>query len=491
MPDRPERPRLPDASDRRRGWWPAAVLVTSLPLLVHLARETWTAPFPVSETVAILADAGIMADAAASPHTFPDATLAGFFDPGQRSWYRPLYWATWYAFWHTTHSLDATLLLFRLFETLVTLLLVLGFMWQLKPRTLLDWASALVAVNVLVGMPGFRDNLELPLLMTLVGMLFALAAWILLERDHRVWHAPLLVALVALAVGYKEQGLVLVPLVVAAWWAGAPGVRASTAAAVTILAGAYLAMRFSTTGAWRPFEQDVGLGFSTIAASDAAERFGAFPYWIYAYNAAATIGNILFSEPTGGTFQFLRGVVEDGPYAWEVSHVFGSTATTVLLGWWAVRTWRRDPPGQRSPESRLAVALVVAVAASGALGFNYSRDRLGGMAVVFYALASYHAVRAIGAGIAPARRARAAAGLALALLSASWQARAIGTVDSVRERALNSYRHWIADRAEIRLSHAGEERYLRIFEAMAPQGLAPVPERRARYEWLDDVIGPH
>jgi hypothetical protein len=471
--------------------WVAAVLVTTLPLLFALTRELSETPFPINETVAFLYDAKAMGDTDTSAHTLLDPTFVTFFDPSHRSWYRPLFWTTWYGFWHATHSLDTTLLLFRLLEVLTTLLLVVGFIMLLKPGTFLDYASACAAVSVLVGMPGFRENLELPLLMTLVGMLFAVIAWALLERPHRTWHGPLLVLLVVLAVGYKEQGLVLVPVIVAAWWVGAPGARRGTAAAIAILTAAYLVMRFSTAGSWRPFEQDVGLGFHTIGASDAAERFGSFPYWMYAYNVAATVANVLFSEPTDGTFRFVEGVLEDGPAPWALNHVLSSTVTTVVLVWWAVRTWRRAPPGPRAPESRLVVALVLAVAASGALGFNYSRDRLGGMAVVFYALASYYAFREMGARVRQLRGGSALVAAALALLlSTGWQLRAIGTVDSVHERAVGNHRHWIAGRKEIRLTHGEEALYMRIFEAMAPQGLAPIRERPARADWVEDLIGP-
>jgi len=43
---------------------------------------------------------------------------------------------------------------------------------------------------VLVGTPGFRDNLELPLIYTTVGMPLLLIVWILVESKHRWWHPP-------------------------------------------------------------------------------------------------------------------------------------------------------------------------------------------------------------------------------------------------------------------------------------------------------------
>jgi hypothetical protein len=168
--------------------------------------------------------------------------------------------------------------------------------------------------------------------------------------------------------------------------------------------------------------------------------------------------------------------------------VLTSTATTVLLVWWAVATWRREPSATWSPESRLIVVLVLAVAASGALGFNYSRDRLGGMAVVFYALASYYAVREAACRLGRAGLLRiVAASLPLMLLSAGWQVRAIGTVDSVQGRARRTHREWIANRHLTRIAHSGEESYLRIFAAMEPQGVAPVRGRTPEFERRADA----
>jgi hypothetical protein len=468
---------------RRQHAWLAAAAITTLPLLLLLGREMWEAPFPINETIGILQDTGVMADAADSPHSLLDPKLLSFFDPTPRSWYRPLYWVTWYAFWHITHSLDTTLLLFTLLEILTVLLLVIGFLWQARPETVMSYAAATVAVSILVGTPGLRENLEVPLPMTLVGMLFALLVWMLLERQHRWWHGPALIVLTALAVGYKEQGLVLVPVLVVAWWVGAPGVRRGTAVTIVLLTLAYLVLRFSTAGSWRPFEQDVAIGFEAISAADASQQFGAFPYWVYAYNAAATVANILFSEPTGGAFTAVKSALEGDLRPWQINHVLTSTATTALLAWWAVQTWRREASTPWSIEMRLVIALGIAIAASGALGFNYSRDRLGGMAVVFYALGSYYALRQAGLRLSQASRlTMMAAAVPLLLLSAGWQLRAIGTVDSVEARARRTHREWVANRAHEKVGHASQGDWLRILTEMEPQGVTPVTERTPEYE---------
>ena len=486
-------PPPPPPAGRRSFFWLVVTLLTILPLLFVLSRELWQSPFPINETVSLLEGSGILSDDAGSPHSLSDPRLADIYSPATRSWYRPFYWTTWYGFWHLTHSLDATLLLFRLVQVLTPILLILGMVWHLKPRALHEYAAAVIAVAVLVGTPGFRENLEVPLLMTLVGMLFAMLVWILLEREHRPWQGPAIVLLIILAVGYKEQGLVLVPIVVGAWLAGAPGVRRGTALVTIVLTLAYLAVRFETAGSWRPFEQDVGFGFRVIPIAEAAERFaGAARYGLYAYNAVATVANILFSEPTDGTFRVVQAVRESRVMPSQIINVITSTATTILLLWWGVLAWRqRGPRRPWTPEFRMLVGLVLAVGASGALGFNYSRDRLGGMAVVFYALAAYYAFRSVGLRLGDARPAKiAVVALPLLLLSTGWHMRALGSADWVEMRSRKAYREWVATRYDERKSHTDRAKWLEVFSAMEPQGVKAVPGRDPLYErWAYRLMG--
>lgn len=480
-----------DGSARRPavGVYRWAVLLTALPLLYTLSSGMWKASFPISETVSILADAGVLQDTSASSHSLRDPRLASIFNPATRSWYRPFYWMTWYGFWHATHSLEATLRLFRVLEVLTVVLLIGGFLWHLDVDSFPRYAAALLALAVLVGMPGFRENLEIPLPMTLVGMALALGVWAVLEREHRSWHGFAIVAMTAVAVGFKEQGLVLVPVVVGAWWAGAPGIRRHTALATVVLTVAYLAMRFGTAGSWSPFEQSVGLGFAQVPASDAVARFGAFPYGIYLYNASATVANVLFSEPGDGVFRYIRAGLDGRLRPWAIVEVLTSTTSSALLVWWAVRTWRRDRSVGWTRESRLLLALVLALGATGALGFNYARDRLGGMAVVFYALASYDAVAAATGSLREGGVRRFACVVALlVMLSAGWQLRAVVTADYPRLGALRSHREWIATRQHQRLAHDSGA-WQMVFAAMESQGLA-LPPRRVIPETWQRWLGP-
>ena len=457
--------------------WFAGVLGVSMPLLLALCWAMWNSPYPISETVAILEDAE------ASPNSF--------FDPRVRSWYRPLFHLTFYTFWRATGSLDSALVLFKILEVTSVGALIVLFIWQLKPRTPFEGAAATFAVAVLVGTPGFRDNLELPLLMTLVAMPLIVMVWAILEREHRAWHAPALVGLLLLAVGFKEQGLVIAPLVVVAWWAGAPGARRSTAATVAVVTVLYLAMRFSIKGSWKPFEQGVGLGFDVISSSDAIARFGDSPWAIYAYNAVSTVANILFSEPSAGRFRVVFDLTQGQVEPWEVNHVLSSIALTALIAWWGGRVWKRNAGGPWSLEMRVFAATVVTLAASGALGFNYARDRLGGMAVVFYAMAAYFAMRAAGRLAVLARPGRmAGACAALVLLAGAWQIRAIGTLEDVRVRSESTQREWLTDLQWRRVERADRPTYLRILNALVDQGLDPSLAQRTSYpDWAVALLG--
>jgi hypothetical protein len=199
-----------------------------------LCLTLWRTPFPITEAVALFEDA---ADRPPTRFLIPDTT-----------YYRPLFQMLLSVFWHSGWSLDTTLMWIRLLTIVPTLLLVILFVWQCRPRSTPEAVAAGVAVAVLIGSPGFRDNLELPLSYTIVGMAIALIVWILLNREPRTWHGPVVMALTLTAIGFKEQGLVLVPLVVAAWWTRAPSASRGLAATHVTIALAYVALRLTYRG---------------------------------------------------------------------------------------------------------------------------------------------------------------------------------------------------------------------------------------------------
>jgi hypothetical protein len=464
-----------------RGWaWSARVLLVSTPLLVPLCTAMWKTPFPIGETV------GLLEDIDGTP--FRD--VGTFFDPEGRSWYRPLFHFTLWTAWRGTDQVVRAFDQIRVLELAAVIGLVVLFVRFLRPRALVEAAAAAFALMVLIGTPGLRDNLEVPMLMTLVGMPLGLAVWMLGEHRDRWWHSAVVVVLLLVAIGYKEQGLVIAPLVVAAWWMGAPGASGRTAAATVAATVAYLALRFGHTGNWPVFEQELGLLFDELSAADAVRRFGDAPYGMYAYNALATTANLLLSEPTRGRFAITSHALEGTIAPWEVNHVLSSLAASGLFAWWGTSVVRRDwSAGAWTRESRLAVATALAIASSGALGFMYSRDRLGGMAAVFYAASLYFAARL---AAERARRARRLVPIALGLgaLALSWQLRAVGTLEETRSRSEKNQREWIISLEQLRYDFADRPRYLSILEAMVEQGRDPGAARRAPYpDWARAWLG--
>lgn len=465
-----------DGAGRRWTW---TVLLLCSPLLLALAWTTCHTPFQVTETVALLEDIRI------GKH--------GFFDPLARAWYRPLYFWTFKALWDATGSLEHMLLAFRVLEVTAPLLLVFLFIWHLKPATRLEAGAAVCATAVLMGSPGFRDNLEIPMLMTLIAMPMAMGVWMLLTREPRWWHGPLVILLTLLAIGYKEQGLAIVPVVVIAWWTRAPGGRPWLAAAITGIALAYLGFRFTHTSNWPIFEQSMGLGLRTIEVREALDRFAAFPYPMYAYNALATMLTVLAGEPTSGLFFITRDVLYHQAEAWEAVYVAGSLTLTVLIVWWSRRTWPGLGRTGWTDEGRVSLAATVALLGCGALSVKYSRDRLTGMVAMFWALAAFHAIRAAvtASAATPRPQVRRVLTVAVAILAITWQLRAVGTLEAARRQSEQFVDTWLVQTAPRLLEFHDRGVYLGIFSRMRPQGVADAAIRTTAYpEWVRHVLRP-
>lgn len=468
---------MPRVSSGGSTFWTAALVAAAAPFVVILCVVLWRTPFPVSEAVAIFEDVANRAP--------------GHIGLPETSYYRPLFYFAVSSIWYGADALETRLNGIALLQIVPIALLVLALIMHLRPRTALDAAAAGVAVAVLVGSPGFLDNLELPLSYTIVGMPLGLIVWALLNRDPRAWHAPVIVVLTLVAIGFKEQGLVLVPLAVAARWTRAPGATRGLTTALVAIGVAYIALRLSSRGVWPLFEQAVGFGFSEMEPPEATARFGAFPYGIYAYSSASTIANVLFAEPERGVFRILQAWSAGRFQLWQLIHVGTSVGLTALIAWWGVRSAAAARHLGWSRESRAFVATCVVLLACGVLSFNYSRARLGGMAVPFYAIAAYFALRAAAERALAAPRWRSvAAGLALMALAAGWHTRTLGTIQYARATAGRNHTEWLVQLPERRLEFADRPTYLRILESMVEQGAAPnVPGPTPYPEWVALTIG--
>jgi hypothetical protein len=411
--------------------WTVAVLAALTPLLALLAWTFWRMPYPINEAVAIFEDV-----ARKSPQQFLIADT---------TYYRPLYHLSVMDIWMHGGSLGARLAWIKVLHFAPMLALPLLFVWHLRPRDSRTAVAAIVAAAVLIGSPGYRDNLEIPA--RLHGSRDA-------ARDGRVDAARITGSVVAhvadhlltvIAVGFKEQGLVIVPVIVVAWWMGARGATPRLVGGVFALTLAYLAYRFHYRSHWGAFQQSMGLGFSIIEAREAVARFGAFPYGMYAYNSVSTMLNVLFEEPTAGLYFITRNLRFGGIQAWEIINLGSSALLTGIIAWAGWRVLSGRARAISPVEARAYGAMLIALLASGALSFQYSRDRLGGMAAVFYALAAYFAFlqldtwRGVGRGVL-----RWIATLALAAIAVGWVVRAYGTVEWVKRTSEMNHQGWLS-----------------------------------------------
>jgi hypothetical protein len=231
-----------------------------------------------------------------------------------------------------------------------------------------------------------------------------------------------------------------------------------------------------------------------MSAGDAEERFGQLPLLIYAYSGASTVANVLFSEPTEGVFRIVHGLTRGPLEPWHLVHLLSSLGLTALIAWWGIASLRASRNADRrwSPEARLFVAMLVVLAATGALSFNYSRDRLGGMAVPFYALAAFYAVRLSALRAGAAMTTAATVSIALLLLGTGWQLRALHTLENTRQRAVNTEREW-STHFQRRLTEFSDRAvYTLILEEMLPQGTNPAAVQRTRFpRWVVRILGEY
>jgi hypothetical protein len=470
---------IPPSEPARGHLWTLTAAAASLPLVVILCATLWVAPYPISDSI------GHFEDVVRRP-------ASSFLLPSS-AYYRPLFYITLSAIWNNAPSIADALTAIRFLHIVPILALVALLLVQVRPRSVVDAAAAMLAVAVLLGSPGFRENLELPLSYTIVGMPAVLGIWILLERQRRRWRSVVILALMLIAVGFKEQGLVAVPLIAAAWWLGAPGASRGMALTAALFALVYVAFRLNFHDERLPmFEQDVGFGFSRLSSAEAEARFGGFPLSIFLYSSASTIANVLFSEPTEGVFRIVAAFTGGATQPWHVVHLISSAVLTTVILWWGVSAWRSTGDWRTSPDFRLFLLMLVVLAATGALSFNYSRDRLGGMAVPLYAMAAYYSVRAAAMRATSAPLRAVAIATLLLVLAAAWQLRALHTLENTRQRAVNTEREWSTLFAARRLEFSDRTAYTQILEAMLPQGTNPDGIRRTRYpRWFVDMLGEY
>jgi hypothetical protein len=323
------------------------------------------------------------------------------------------------------------------------------FVRVLRVRTWPAAAAAAIGVVVMAGSHTFATlvNEGYPINNYLtVALCVLVAANVVSEERSRWWTDALVAAAFLLATGTVETGLLVWVVVAAGALAGYRGVSRGGVAGLTLLVAGYFVLRFVVMDVGTPglLERPSGFLFERLEPAQLAERFGANPYPLYAYNVVSALGTVLFSDPRSGTFLIGRAVLHDSLRPWMVVNVLSSVAATVLVLWYAARgTWFQDP-SRWSGGQRLLFLAAGVIAANAAISFPYLKDQVMSTAGIFMGLAA--AVAANGLIAAPPRSliGRVAALLLIVVVTVIWSWRVIGVQHLVAHAAVNHRNDWAA-----------------------------------------------
>jgi hypothetical protein len=365
--------------------------------------------------------------------SWPQA-IADAFTSGRE--YRPLFdlaikasyetAGTWLPFYHA--------LVLLLFAALLILVV-----WLCRPLDARRAVAACVAVSCVSALHtsrilfGFWPLNHYAAVIVCVLLAIALALHPATRRVDWLFGPLTLVAVLGL-----ELGALIVPLTIVLWWFDAPGI--SRRGVLSVLAGAavYLVVRLTFAEySGESLYADTGFVFRTVDAASLRARFGDSPWLLWIYNVGSTFLTIVASEPREGVFSFVESLLARDMESWRWFHVGLSALTTLMI---AGGLWRAWPSNERD---RLLVAAGCALLIFGsALGFLYTRDRIGLAGGIGYALLLYVACASWLEKRSNVTWQRRAVTGVIALVAAAWVVRSAETFFQLRDLAWDYRTEW-------------------------------------------------
>ena len=412
-----------------------------------------------------------------------------------RAYMRPLLWAQikvvsdlsgghYFAAFKTVHALQ-----------LFTLAVL--FVRPLRIRTSLDFAPLPLAMAVLVGLHTFSGTVReaFPINTFLTIVLFCVAAVNLSVSRPRAWIDAAAVLLLTFAVLTLESGVLVFVCLAAAWGVGFRGVSRTGIFACAAVIGVYLLARFAVLDVGAPglTERPSGFGFEILEPSALAARFGDNPLPFYAYNVAASLLSLLFSEPRAGVFWAVRSAATGGTLpTWLVLNLVSSALATALIGWYVLVRAREVWHDGGSERDGLVAVAVAVVAANAVISFAYTKDVILSPAGVFYATAVYVAARELVIRTAalsnvPLRSAVAVLAVTGAM---AWAVRDAAIHLNLRQWAFRERNQWAhvsewLDEQGIRVTTPSQRALVAALQADALSRPVPAPARSRWIEWFD------
>ena len=291
-------------------------------------------------------------------------------------------------------SYEAVGLWLPFYQALVVLLFAASLtliVWVCRPVGSRRAAAACIAVSCLSGLHtsrilwGFWPLNHYAAVVVCLVLAVGLA---LHPRARRLAWLPGLLAFVALL--SLELGVLIVPLTIVLWWAGAPGLDRRAVVGVLAAVAVYAAIRLTFAEySGESLYADTGFIFQTVDAATLRARFGDLPWLLWIYNVMSTLLTITFSEPREGVYAFVESLLARDMESWQWFHVGTSALTTLVVASGLVRGW----PWRERDRLLVAAGCTLLVCGS-ALGFMYTRDRIGLAGGIGYALLLYVAASA-------------------------------------------------------------------------------------------------
>jgi hypothetical protein len=344
-------------------------------------------------------------------------------------------------------SYEAVGLWLPFYQTFVVLLfaaLLTLIVWVCRPVGSHRAVAACIAVSCVCGLHTSRILWGFWPLNHYAAVIVCVVLAVGLALQSRSRHFPWVLGLLTfVALLSLELGALIVALTIVLWWFGAPGLDRRAVVWVIAAAAVYAAIRLTLAEySGESLYADTGFIFQTVDAATLRARFGDSPWLLWAYNVMSTALTIAFSEPREGVYAFVESLLARDMESWQWFQVGTSALTTMVVVSGLVRGW---PWSER--DRLLIIAGGTFLICGSALGFMYTRDRIGLAGGIGYALLVYVAAAAWLEGASAAGWPRRVAVGTVAIVAALWMVRSGEMWFQLRDTAWDYRVEW-TDRFE-------------------------------------------
>jgi hypothetical protein len=324
----------------------------------------------------------------------------------------------------------------------------------------------------------------------------ALAALNLAESEGGVLVELALVATFVAAALTLESGLLIWVVIAAAWMARAPGVSTRAVVAVSAMFAGYFIIRFGIYQTEMPllYERSTTVLLERLDPSDLQQRFGDNPLPLYAYNVAASMASVLFSQPRSGLVVIAKEWIAGDVPARTWINLGASLFATGLIAVYAVRRIAEGVWWPRSWADRQIFIFAGVLAANAVISYGYAKDDIMSVAGALYPVAVFGTA----AYFLERFRVRPPAWPAAALIAAVfctgatlWAVRAAGVIHVLHHEAYAQRSDWTRAENVLNEPHNANryENVRPVMEAMRREAIAaPVMNPRFIPRWADRIF---